>query len=381
MIRPGVLAAVALLAGACQTTDLPPVTAGDYRVEADEQALRKEAEEEQARLDASGLVLADPAVTAYLEAVARRLAPAGAPEVLAISVRVVRDPLLNAFAFPTGRIYVHTGLLARMDDEAQLAALLAHEMTHATHRHAVKQFRDLKNKAAFAAGLGAVSLGVGGLLGSLGAAAAVTGYSRDLEREADTVGLSLVAAAGYDLDQAAKLFDHLKADLEEEKRSEPFFFGTHPRVVERIESYRALLAGPYRDRRPGRVEAEAFLAAVAPALLENARLELARGRFDAAERSARRYLAAEPAGAPGYFLLGEAARQRPGSDSARALAHYRRAAALDPSYADPHRALGLLLLKRGDRAEARAAFARYLALAPSAPDRAYVEAYLKELTP
>jgi peptidoglycan/xylan/chitin deacetylase (PgdA/CDA1 family) len=53
------------------------------------------------------------------------------------------------FAFPNGVIYIHTGILARMDNEAQLATLLAHEMTHATHRHLVKQFRDIKIKQLF----------------------------------------------------------------------------------------------------------------------------------------------------------------------------------------------------------------------------------------
>src|SRR2546426_7325972 len=56
------------------------------------------------------------------------------------------DPTLNAFAMPNGRIYVHSGLLSRLDNEAQLATILGHEMTHVTSRHALRFTRDATNK-------------------------------------------------------------------------------------------------------------------------------------------------------------------------------------------------------------------------------------------
>ena len=55
-----------------------------------------------------------------------------------VKIVVIKDPYLNAFAFPNGVIYIHTGMLARMDNEAQLAALLAHEMSHCIHRHTLR---------------------------------------------------------------------------------------------------------------------------------------------------------------------------------------------------------------------------------------------------
>src|SRR6202023_3035874 len=111
---------------------------------------------------------------AYLNDVPQRLGPSEAFAAIPFRIRVVRNPYLNAFTLPNGRIYVHTGMLARMDNEAQLATLLAHEMTHATHRHAIRGLRDRKNNLAFAVGLNSILPGIGSLAGL----SAVSGYSR-----------------------------------------------------------------------------------------------------------------------------------------------------------------------------------------------------------
>ena len=144
-----------------------------------------------------------------------------------------------------------------MDNEAQLATLLGHEMTHVTHRHLVKMFRDIKNKTAFLATLQVATAGLGpigslaGTLGTIGTVAAVTGYSRENETEADKEGFHLVALAGYDVEEAPKLFLHLKREVEEEQIKEPFFFGTHPRLQERIDNYNVLLKDNARAGREG----------------------------------------------------------------------------------------------------------------------------------
>jgi predicted Zn-dependent protease len=371
--------ACSLVVAGCASTSLPPVTAPAFRFEADERGLWRRAEEEQAHLEGSGLVYGDARLEAYLDEVARRLQPAGVFEVVPFRIRVLKDPRLNAFTLPNGRIYLHTGILAGMENEAQLATLLAHEMTHATHRHAVKQFRNLKHKAAVVASLGAVGGSLAGLLGAVGAVAAVTGYSRDLETEADTEGLRRVAEAGYDLDETPKLFVHLKEALDEDKVKEPFFFGTHPRLQERIESYRTLLDAEYRGRHGGTTNAEVFLGTAAGALLENVRLDLKAGRFKSAGRGVEKLLRIEPDRAEGHFLRGEVVRQKGDATAGdQAIEHYRRAIALDPSYPEPYRSLGLVLYKRGEMVRAREALERYLALSPRASDRGYIEDYIRK---
>ena len=362
----------ALIAAACATTKLPPVTGSDLRLEEDEKGLWSQAEEAETRFEAGGILYADAELEAYLDGVARRLDPPGFAAI-PFRIRVVRNPYLNAFTMPNGRIYVHTGMLARMENEAQLATLLAHEMTHATHRHSVREHRDLKNNAAFAFGLNSILPGIGSLAGFSG----VRGFSREMETEADDEGLRLVAKAGYDVSEAPKLFAQLKEQLQEENQTEPFFYGTHPALDARIEHYRKLIPLAQKGRPVGVTNADEFLRRTREVVYQNALLDLRAGRFVAAERGARKYASLDPSAARGPFLLGELNRQRSGQGGAQeALAEYRRAVELDAAYPEAYRAIGLLLLKSGDQAGAREAFEKYLSLAPQAGDRAYIEQYM-----
>ncbi len=379
------LGACGLLGGGCATASLPPVTGPNFAFAEDEKRMWTRVEEAQKQLDEGGMLYKDPGLTAYLGAVARKLQPPEVLKAIPFKVAVVSSPMLNAFALPNGGVYVHTGILARFDNEAQLATLLGHEMTHATHRHAIKGQRDLKSKAAVAAvvtttfgGLPGVG-GLATLLGDLGTTAAITGYSRDLEREADVVGLALMVKAGYDPAEAPKLFYELKREVEAEKIDEPFFYATHPRLAERIDTYESLLEREYRDRRGGAKNEAVFLEKTARVVLDDARMELKAGRFAVAQRSADKYIGIRPRDAQGAYVLGEVFRQRwEAGDADRAKAQYQKAIALDRTFADANKGLGLIHFKRGEKRMAKSAFEQYLVLAPKAPDRAYVEETIRQ---
>jgi len=250
---PTVLAASLVLA-ACATTSLPPIGARGqpFLPEEDERRWWNRGKEMEQQLDRSGHRYQDPALEAYLNEVAERLLPAEVKaQGFSVRMKVLQNPLSNAFALPQGLIYIHTGMLARMENEAQLAAVLGHEMTHAVHRHTVRQFRQVQNQSAFLATLLMLSTGVGAYgdlarpLVVLGTLAAITGYSQDLETEADAEGLKWLIKADYDPKEASKIFALLQKDLDGEKVKEPFFFGTHPRLQERIEDYTKLLTTQY----------------------------------------------------------------------------------------------------------------------------------------
>jgi beta-barrel assembly-enhancing protease len=378
MIR-GLAAAGALaLLGGCflpvvpteRAERVPPVTAPGFKLAADEKRLWREAAELETRARKSGAVLEDAAVERYLVGVARRLAPRGALEHLDVRVRVIESPALTAFITPDGAIFVSMGLLARLEDEAQLAMVLGHELTHAVNRHSLVEYRTYKGGADATAGL---PFG----LGALGTQAAVTGYSVDLEREADELGLGLLAAGGWDVREAPRPFEHLAAWVKEEKIEEPYTFATHPRLEERIESTRALVKERYAGKKGGEVGHERYRQAVRELVLAAARLDLAAGRFGPAERGAEAYLALRPRSAEALTVLADAARQQ-GQDP-RAMELYRKAVATDPGSGEAQRGLGLALSRRGDRAGARIALRTYLKLAPAAVDRAWIEGELADL--
>ncbi len=103
------------------------------------------------KYDKDGMVYHDEALSAYLNQVGRAMIPAGVePERVKWDFQVLKDPMPNAFALPNGTIYVHTGLLSLLENEDQLASVLAHEITHVTDRHGYLHYRDYRKKMAVA---------------------------------------------------------------------------------------------------------------------------------------------------------------------------------------------------------------------------------------
>jgi beta-barrel assembly-enhancing protease len=371
-------------AAACSTPAKLPLATDNSGVD-DEKRLWQRSEDEQKVLTRSGLIYRDDQLDDYLNQVARKLQPPEILEHIPFRIMVIKSPYLNAFAFPNGVIYIHTGILARMDNEAQLAALLGHEMTHCTHRHALKTLRHFKGKSDFFAGVQGSLIqfsGIGKLvnqLGSLGSKAAVSGYRRDLETEADLVGLQLMERAGYDPNEALRLFEHLKRELEEENMQEPFFFGCHPRLQERVENCENFLKTRFQEEETGIKNTGVFLTKLHKVILDNAWLDLKAGRFHSAQRGAEKYLKVEPNDAGVYYLLGEVFRQRAkAGDMHKAKAYYEKAIFLDPFYPDPHKAIGLIYYKDGEKTLAKKSFGQCLSLAPHRADKAYIVGYLKK---
>lgn len=303
----------------CGSPPVKPLNQVQFiNLQKDEKRLWKRAAEEQSRLDESGYLYEDSALTAYLNEVAQKLLPENLQgKGIDFRVKVLRNPLLNAFAYPNGIIYIHTGFLAKMENEAQLAALLGHEMTHVIFRHAIKNIRNIKSKTALYSSLQILGLPFGmygslvSLLGGLGTMAAVSGYSQDLEAAADEFGLKLMTDAGYDPFEALKLFRMLKQEIDELEIKEPFFFGSHPRITERIASYNRLLSLKYTNRKgKGKKFTERFRKNTSKVILENAQLDLAMGRFRSTQRAIERYLQLYPEDARAHYYLAESFRQR-----------------------------------------------------------------------
>jgi predicted Zn-dependent protease len=184
---------VGCLATACATHQ--PVSIDQaLKAEDDEQILWRQAAEEQRILDGSGWLYRDVELETYLNTVAAKLgASANSPDII-FNIKVINDPNLNAFAYPNGVIYVHTGVLARMENEAQLAALLAHEMAHSIGRHSLRVLKSMHSRPHYMAAMQqaveriGVARELARLLGVNGSMAAAAGYTRELEAEADGIG-------------------------------------------------------------------------------------------------------------------------------------------------------------------------------------------------
>ena len=228
---------------------------------------------------------------------------------------------------------------------------------------------------------------MGDLFGQLGgewALASIRGYSRELETEADTEGLKLLIQAGYDPTDAVRVFELLQQDLDERKVKEPFFFGTHPLLQERIDNYRKLISTQYVNRQTESkrvANSDEFLNRINPLLLENAALDIDIGRLNTAKTALEKHLRRQAQSPRAHYLLGEVYR-RSGQDEIniqKAMAAYREAARRDPTYADPHRELGLLYRAQKRVEQARQELTLYVTLSPKAADVPIIKGYLQEL--
>ena len=374
---------VCCLAVGCATLRPVPVTEAMMSSE-DEQMLWRRAQEEQNAINGSGVLYQDAELENYLNLIVEKLQVNSTSPDISFQIKVVKDPNLNAFAFPNGVIYVHTGILARMDNEAQLAALLAHEMIHCTHRHTLRVLRSIKDRPAYFDAVRktlakiVMTRGLAQFLGITGSMAAISGYTRELETEADRVGLDLMVKANYDPREALKLFEHLRQEIEIEGFEEPYFFGTHPNVHQRIENVNNWLVAKYRGKGTVLKNTKIFQSRISRLILDNARLDLRQGRFYIAQRTVKKYLITKPEDARAYYLLGEIFRQRDRqNDTSAALKNFEKAISLNPSFSEPHKAMGLIYYKDGNRRLAKFFFESCLLLSPDTPDKAYIQGYLK----
>ena len=365
---------VCCLTAGCATLRSVPVTEALLSSE-EEQMLWRRAQEEQDVINGSGVLYQDAEIENYLNQIAKKLHTNSISPDISFQIKVVKDPNLNAFAFPNGVIYIHTGILARMDNEAQLAALLAHEMVHCTHRHSIRVLRSIKDRTQAKT---ATVRELAQFLGITGSIASINGYTRELETEADRVGLDLAVKANYDPREVLKLFELLKQEIEIEGIEEPYFFGTHPNVRQRIENVNNWLAEKFREKITSIKNTDVFRSKISRLVLDNARLDLRQGRFLVAQRTVEKFLTVKPDDARAYFLLGEIFRQRCRQDDATAaIKYYEKSISLNPSFPEPHKAMGLIHYKDGEKRLAKKYFESCLLLSPDTADKAYIQGYLK----
>jgi beta-barrel assembly-enhancing protease len=356
------------------------------------------------RIARSQLLYGNAGLERYLQEVAERLLATDATDASPVHVRIMKAAEANAFTLSNGSLYVTTALIAALNDESELAAVLGHELTHYTNAHVLRGLRIEKRDelasqtttALFAVALGAVavhnhlspvsspfdqSATPGPTLG-LWTRASIRGYPRELESEADDGGIRRMVLAGYDASGALTALHRLAQQARAQDAMVLPLYASRPRLAERIANYRQLLAGGFGNAiESGVGRRSEYRARLGELPLDQVAILLEAGALDRAEV----VLAAEQAAGDSgraEFLEGEIARNRiPQTDATieRALAAYERAVTLPGAPAPAYRQAGLLHRMRGESAAAALAFQSYLARAPTAVDRALVRIYLDEL--
>lgn len=339
----------------------------------------------------SGERMRAPELEAYLRTVSCKVAPEYCSD---LRIYVMQRPFFNASMAPNGYMEVWSGMLLRAEDEAQLAFVLGHEITHYAERHSLQTLKEVRDRAngAMIASFALAAIGTAAAYNNPGSAqsisnstgslvnivylaniAAVFDFSRENESRADAGGYARLTRAGYAPKAGADIWKTLTAETSQsdfpkvrEKEARGSIFSTHPVTSERIAALEKLSAGA-----SGGVEGrKEYRAIIRPYLSAWLRDDLRRKDFGETlfqiERLARD---GEDLGVLNFFR-GEAYRlRRQDGDSALAQAAYLKAIDYPDAPAVVWRQIGESLERESKKAEAAAYYQAYLARSPDAPDK------------
>lgn len=355
----------------------------------DEAGLWMKMDNAEKNLKTSGNIIHDDRLNRYLKNVVCRVSQKYCRDV---RVYAVRMPYFNASMAPNGTMQIWSGLLLRAKNEAQLAAVVGHELGHYLRRHSLQQMRKSIDTANTMAFFHVATLGITAGISDLMAAGSLRANSRNHEREADGYGLVLMADAGYDPREAAEVWKRLLRERQADKSNKgggAMFLSTHPGKKERVAalerlSKRAidrhakqqagkrrkqrLVAGTRRYVRAMRTYRATFL-----------RDELNLRRFDRTQELLKILMEDGSNMAELHYFQGELYRLRnKQGDTARAMAAYRTALrSRGTAPAEVYRDLGLILHKQRRRGPARKSLAMYLKKKPNAEDAEMIRYMLK----
>jgi len=365
------------------------------------------------RLQTAGNRVRDPEMNAYIKQVVCKLA---GPYCNDFRTYVVRVPQFNATMMANGTMQVWTGLLLRVRNESQLAAVIGHEIGHYIRRHGIQGMQDQIAKADLLTFL-SIGLAFAGAppvvsnIATLIAQGSIAAFSRDHEREADLIGVTLLARHGYDASEAHKVWDQILEEYKKRKNKSlgALFLSSHPADQERSDNLKALAHKLQPHNEPGDKGRERFLRTIKPwrkTLLED---EVRLGNFkttialfdmlyeDGYERAEIKFFEGEvyrrrakslddkknrsssetenhDGGAPVTVeQVEEDDEEDLRHDFDIAMKAYNEAFTEGTPPPEIHRSIGLIHERRGEHELAVGEFRRYLELAPNSKDRKVIE--------
>lgn len=384
--RFGFLAGAVFIVQGCASTDYGTRTVGQKPTDLSttEASMWFQMDKAEEQLKSSGSVVEDTSLNEMVRGIFCDVSAEFCDE---LNIYVVDNPVFNAFMAPNGMSVVYTGLLLRVENKSQLAAVLAHEFVHYEENHSLEMYGAVKNANVYGMMVGvAVAAAGGGGLASLGQAAVYGGafaFSRDNETEADIKGLDYMNRAGYDARSASQIWRNLQDEFrasdskDKQKRADSgSFFASHPMIGDRIDALDARAAA-YESYETDPLE---YRAIIRPFLKSWLDAELVKKDFGATSHLIKRLMTLEQDKGVLLYALGRAhALRGEDGDEAEAFTFFEAAVAHEDAPADTHRAMAEILRERGDKLAAADAFETYLEKDPAARDAALVRKLISDL--
>lgn len=335
--------------------------------------------------------LQDHALNAYINRTGLAIAKHTQRPNMPYSFRGVNAVYANAYAFPGGSIAVTRGMLIELENEAELAALLGHELGHVNARHTAQQMSKgmlsqllVSGLSIYAASYGRAYGDLASQIGSLGAGALLASYSRDNERQADALGMEYVVRSGYSPRGMIELLEILKRQARQKGSATELLFATHPMSDERYRTaveraatrYAGAMGLPlYRQRfMDHTVHLRSQKAGIR--ILQKAQSEMARQNFSAANALFARALKQLPHDYAGLLMTAKCklAQTKP----ARALPYARAAKQVYPQEAQAYFVSGYAELQLKRYAAAYTDFSQNERLLPGNPQTLFYKGYALE---
>jgi predicted Zn-dependent protease len=304
----------------------------------------------------------DPEVERYIQRIGQRILAAMGPQPFDYRFFVVEDSQLNAFAVPGGSVYFYTGLIEKAKSSAEIAGVLGHEIVHVKGHHMARSSGpDAISLLSLASLLLLTRSSAGAQAAStVGQAVAATrqiAYSRQLEMEADTLGVRYMAAAGYDPKGSVGFLKMLDQERALNPIDLPAYMMTHPITQERVANVELVI----RSLGKSTPAVEEFDPLKKIQLI----IRTERREGDAVRAEYQNLLRRDSQNAEALHLLAFA--QFLSGDFKQAQGNYEKALSLKPQDAMLHRDMARLFTQTGDYAMARSAYDRAMTLEPKEP--------------
>lgn len=330
----------------------------------------------------------DRAVNAYVSELGQELHQLSHRPDMPYNYRVLNANYVNAYTFPGGAMGVTRGIMAEMDNEAQLAALLGHEIGHVNARHAAqRQGQALVGQLAVA-GLSIAAqagdstapfAGLIGLGGQIGASAMLASYSRDNEREADALGQAYMVQGGYPASGMTELHQLLLSEQKSKPGLLQTMFSSHPMPAERVEIAQRLADTTYAGTRGRSTRRERYMDRTAsvrrlkPTITAcgEGEMAMARKQLPQAQSAFQRAVRLTPDDYASNVLMAQCLIAQQRHDEAQKYA--RTAQQIYPTEAQAHKIAGVAQLAGRDPQAAYASFAAFERMLPGDPGITFLQ--------
>jgi beta-barrel assembly-enhancing protease len=333
----------------------------------------------------------DESLNRYIDQAGKRMAAFTHRPSMPYSFRGVNATYVNAYAFPGGSIACTRGILLALESEAELAALLGHEMGHVNARHTAERMSKGMLIQATVGGLATVAGTQGALLGdmvsglgNIGAGALLAKYSRDNERQADALGMDYMYRSGYNTEGMIGLMDVLRSLSKDKPGAIELMFSTHPMSDERYQTAASSSKAKYPAgkglplHRERYMDQTAGLRAIKGAIekMQSGQQLMAKKEFPGAESQLRAALKEAPDDYAGLVMMAQCQMAQKKYGEARAYA--KQANHVYPQEAQAYEIGGIAKILEKDFDGAHEDFAAYDKLLPGNPGIAFLNGFSLE---